>query len=143
MTTWSEVFLGVIAAGTLAIALVLVSALVGVIVAASRITRRVDRLASHVEAELKPIVGHLNAIGGDLARAASLATAQVERADHLFNDISQRVEQTLHTVQATLSVPTREGRAFLSALRAAFDVVREMRTSRARQRAEDEDALFI
>jgi hypothetical protein len=44
-----------------------------------------------------------------------------------------------------MSVPAREGRALLSAFRAAFEAVREARQNgRTRQgRGDDEDALFI
>jgi hypothetical protein len=106
--------------------------------------RRIDRLADQVERELKPVFGHLDSIGRDAARAATLATLQIERVDRLFQDLSQKIEQTLTTVQATIIGPAREGKALLSALRAALAAIREVRRSaRARQRAEDEDALFI
>lgn len=140
MTVWSQIFLGLIAAATLTMAIVQV----GVIVAAARLARRVDRLADQVERELKPMFGHLDSIGRDAARAVTLATAQVERVDRLFQDLSQKIEETLATVQATIIGPAREGKALLSALRAALTAIREVRRSaRARQRAEDEDALFI
>jgi hypothetical protein len=140
VTVWSQIFLGLIAAATLTMAIVQV----GVIVAAARLARRVDRLADQVERELKPMFGHLDSIGRDAARAVTLATAQVERVDRLFQDLSQKIEETLATVQATIIGPAREGKALLSALRAALTAIREVRRSaRARQRAEDEDALFI
>jgi hypothetical protein len=73
-----------------------------------------------------------------------LASVQVERADKLFADLSVRLEETMNLVQASVIAPAREGRALLSAMRAAFEAVREMRQARARQtRSEDEDALFI
>ena len=141
MSAWTEVFLGIISVATLAMAV----AQVGVIVAAGLLARRISRLADQVEHELKPFFAHLNAIGRDASRAASLAAAQVERADRLLGDVAQKVEQTLTTVQATLVAPAREGRALLSALRAAINVIRGMRgNGRGRQRrGEDEDTLFI
>jgi len=115
-----------------------------VLVAAGRLARRIDRLADHVEQELKPIFGHLNAIGRDASRAASLATAQVERADRLFADLVERLEQTLNTVQTHIVWPVREGAALLSAFRAAMNVIRDLRPNgRNRSRTEDEDTLFI
>ena len=126
-------------AATLASAIVQV----GVIVAAGLLVRRINRLANQVEQELKPLFTHLNAIGRDASRAASLAVAQVERVDRLLGDATRRIEQTLNTVQATIVAPAREGLALLSALRAAIEVLRDRR-GRARQRgAEEEDALFI
>jgi hypothetical protein len=137
---WSEVFLGVIAAATLAIAI----AQIGVMVAAGAAIRRMERLADRVEADVRPILGHLNAIGRDAARAASLATAQVERADRIFGDVAMRLEQTIASVQSSIATPAREGRALISAFRAAFHAFRELRHNRARQgRGDDEDALFI
>jgi hypothetical protein len=140
VTTWSQIFLGVIALATLTMAIVQV----GVLIAAGLVARRIQRLVDHVERELQPAFAHVNAIGRDAARAVSLATAQIERADRLFTDLAQRVEETVASVQATIVTPAREGMALLKALRAALDVVREARRhSRARHRPDDEDALFI
>jgi hypothetical protein len=141
VSVWAQVFLGVIAAATLAIAIVQI----GVLVAAGRLARRVDALADQLEHEMKPLFSHLNAIGRDASRAASLATTQVERADQLFADVAVRIEQTLNSLQTTLSTPAREGRALVSAFKAAFRALRDLRT-RARSgqpRPEEEDALFI
>jgi hypothetical protein len=50
----------------------------------------------------------------------------------------------VNLVQSSVFAPAREGRALLSAARAAFQAVRELRKARGRQtRGEDEDALFI
>jgi len=137
---WSEVFLGVIAVATLAIAI----AQIGVMVATSAALRRMERLADRVEREVWPLVGHLNSIGRDAARAASLAATQVERADRVFADLAARIEETVAGVQSAIVAPAREGRALISAFRAAFGAILEFRHSRARQgRAEDDDALFI
>ena len=140
MIVWRDVFLGVIAVATLAIAI----APIVVIVSAAAAVKRAGQLADQFEREVKPLFGHLNAIARDAARAAQLASVQVERADKLFADLSVRLEDTINLVQASVIAPAREGRALLSAMRAAFHAVREMRQARARQtRSEDEDALFI
>ena len=132
MTPWAEIFLGVIAVAT-----------VGVIVAAGRLARRVDRLADQVENDLKPLFTHLNAIGRDASRAMALATVQVERADKLFGDLAAKVEETVTILQANLVTPAREGRALLAALRAALGAIRSARGRGRQTRAEEEDALFI
>jgi uncharacterized protein YoxC len=141
VTAWSDVFLGVIAVATLAMAV----AQVAVIVVAGRAARRVAEVAEQFQRDVKPLFGHLNAIGHDAARAAALAAVQVERVDQLFTDVVQRFEQTVSTVQATVIGPVREGRALVSAFKAAMQAVRELRQNpRSRQgRAEEEDALFI
>ena len=139
MTERAEFFLGIIALATAAVAI----GQLCVVVVTSMAARRIARLAQTVEEELKPIFGHLNSIGRDASRAASLASAQVERADRLFADIAMRVEDAMNNVQATIEQPAREGRAVLAAFRAAFQAIQEMRRNRARSRSDDEDALFI
>ncbi len=137
---WSEVFLGVIAVATLIMAIVQI----GVIVAATRVARRVEQLVDRVDREMKPLFGNLNTISAEAARAASLATAQVERADKLFADVAARVNQAMNEVQASLGTPAREGRAIISGFKAALQALRDLRAGRSRHsRADDEDALFI
>jgi hypothetical protein len=141
VSVWTDVFLGVIALATLSTAIVQIA----VIVVAGRSARRVAEVVEQFEQDLRPLIGHLNAIGRDASRAAALATIQVERADKLFADVAARVDETMNSVQATVNGPAREGRALLSAFKAAFDVIREMRhNGRSRSgRGDDEDALFI
>ena len=64
MSPWADVFLGIIAVATLAIAITQIA----VIVAAGRIARRVEQLADQLEHEVKPLFVHLNAIGRDEQR---------------------------------------------------------------------------
>lgn len=141
MSDRTEVFLGIIALATFAIAL----AQVGVVIVAGMAARRVARLAETVEKELKPVFGHLEAIGREATRAAALTTMQVERVDKLFGDVAVRLDQALDNVQSSIAAPVREGRALMSAFRAALQAIREMRhNGRSRSgRGEDEDALFI
>ena len=140
MSVSAEIFLGVIALATLTMAVVQIF----VLMAAARLARRVDRLTDTIEHELKPLFGHVNAIGRDAARATALATAQVERADRLFTDLTQKIEQTLTILQSNITGPAREGQALMAGIRAAMAVISDMRRrARARQRAEDDDALFI
>jgi hypothetical protein len=146
---WTDVFLGVIALATLATAIMQI----GVLLAAGRLARRIERFVDHADQELKPIMGHLNAIGRDASRAASLATAQVERADRVITTQVERVDrvlatlvdrlgETLDTIQTAVVRPAREGAALLAGLRAALGIIRE-RGGRPRSRADDEKALFI
>ena len=140
MNNWAVTFLGIIAVATLATAIVQI----GVLLAVTRLVRRLGGLLERAEQELHPSFSHVNAIARDASRAAALATAQVERADHLFADVSQKVGEAVGAVHATILTPAREGMALMEALRAILDSFRDARrNSRARQRAEDEDALFI
>ena len=136
----NDVYLAVIAGATLAIAI----AQIGVMVVAGLLARRIARLTDRLEHEIRPLFGHLNAIGREASRTAALAAAQVERADKAFSDLVVRLDQTLNSLQAAAAIPAREGRAILSALRAAAQAIREMRRNGRRQgRGDEEDALFI
>jgi hypothetical protein len=137
VSVWSEVFLGVIAVATLTIAVVLISMLV----AAGRLARQLGGLIAQLESDLTPLFEHLNAIGRDASRAASLATAQVERVDRLVSGLGQRLDEAFQDFQATLAGPAREGFAILSAVGAAIRAIRDVRASR--KGAEEDDALFI
>ena len=139
MSGRTELFLGIIAFATLATAIVQIA----VLVAAGLLARRLSQLTARVEREMKPIFGHLDAIGRDAARATSLAAQQVERADRLLGDVANRVEETMGAVQQAVNVPAREMSALMVGLRTALGVLRQPRQSRPRGRGDDEDALFI
>jgi hypothetical protein len=137
---WATVFLGVIAAATLTTAVLQVVLLV----AGVSLVRRISRFVDFVETEVKPIIGHIDAIARDASRAAGLALAQVERADQLLSDTIQRFEQTLTTVQALIVGALREGNALMMGFRAVMAAVRGFqRRQSTRRRAEDDEALFI
>jgi len=133
----AEIFLGLIAMATLAMAIVQV----GIIVVAGLLARRVIRLVAQVERDLQPLVENVNAIGRDAARTVAVAAAQVDRVDRMINDLVARVEETVGTLTGP-SGPARKGRAMMAAFRAAFGALRDARRARQR-RSEDEDALFI
>lgn len=137
----SEVFLGVIAASVVVMALVQF----GMVVVAARAARRFERLASLLENDIRPVVASLQALTADAARATALATAQVERADRLFGDVAARVEQTLAAVQDTLIAPAREGFAWLSGLKAVLSALLDTKRPPQSKRGgvEDDEALFI
>jgi hypothetical protein len=137
----STFFLGIIAVATLATAITQIF----VLVAAGRVTRRLARLTDQLERELSPLVASLNSIGQDAARAASLATAQVERVDRLLGEAAQRLEATLVVVQNAISAPAREGAAVMAGVRAALDAIRRSIANRASgsRTSDDDDALFI
>jgi hypothetical protein len=141
VTVWADVFLGIIAVATLATAVIQIA----VIVIAGRAMRQVSDAVDRFEQDIRPLIGHATAIGRDAARAAALATAQVERADRMFGDFAVRIEQTLASVQESIGGPAREARAIMAGLRATLQALGEVRRSpRGRAgRSEEEDALFI
>jgi methyl-accepting chemotaxis protein len=137
---WAEVSLGVIALATLTMALVQVS----VIVYGWMLARRISRLVGQIEQEMKPLADSLNAMARDAARATALASAQVERVDKLFTEMTTKIEHTASTIQRSIVSPLREGAAVMTGIRAAIEVFRDLSRSRAaRGRNEEEDALFI
>jgi phage-related protein len=139
VSTWGEVFLGVIAFATLSTAIVQI----GVLIAAAKLAKRLDALTAQVEGQLKPIFAHLDTIGREASRTTALVGAQVERVDSLFADIVQRLERTLDTLQNAVAVPAREGAALMAGFRAVMGGLRDVRRRRPRSRGEDDDALFI
>jgi predicted PurR-regulated permease PerM len=137
---WAEVSLGVIALATLTMALVQVS----VIVYGWMLARRISRLVGQIEHEMKPLADSLNAMARDAARATALASAQVERVDQLFTEMTTKIEHTASTIQRSIVSPLRDGAAVMTGIRAAIEVFRDLSRSRtARGRTDEEDALFI
>jgi hypothetical protein len=140
VSTWSVVFLGVIAVATLATAIVQI----GLLVAAGLLTRRLGRFVDEVEREVKPIIGHLNSVSRDASRAAAIAVAQVERMDDLCSDVAAKIDQTITTIHSAIVKPAREGRAWLLGFQAVLAAIREFRSGRSRSHGRDEDdGLFI
>jgi hypothetical protein len=115
---------------------------IGLLIAAGRLARRLDRLADRVESGLNPALGYLTAIGRDASRVAERVAVQIERVDKLFDDLTRKIEETLSLVQSGLIGSAREGKALLLGLRAALEALAQARRNRA-GRTDDEDALFI
>jgi uncharacterized protein YoxC len=140
VNTWATVFLGVIAVATLTTAILQVVLLV----AATRLVQRITRFVDFIEVEVKPIIAQVDAIARDASRAATLALAQVERADELLSNAMRRVEQTLATVQSLVVGALREGNALMMGFRALLAAIRGFqRRQSTRRRGEDDEALFI
>jgi hypothetical protein len=137
--SWGEVFLGVIAAATLCTAIIQI----GAIVAGVRLARQIQRLADRVDRELKPFFGHLDAIGREASRTASMASARVERLDAAVDEVVGSLERTVSAVQTSFAGSIREGAAVMRGFQAALSSLREARAGRTGPGAEGEDALFI
>jgi hypothetical protein len=137
--SWAEIFLGIIAVATLSTAVIQI----GVLVAAGRLLRRLERVTDRVEQELKPIFGNLNSVAREVSRAATLAAGQVERADALVANLTHRSERALKNLESSFAAPAREGAAVLRGFQAAMEAFRTQRPNRGSGRTDDEDALFI
>jgi hypothetical protein len=147
---WASTWLAIIALSTLVMAVIQV----GAIVAGVMMARRLESTIGRVERDLKPMLdqahkileqGHL--VSTEAARMSALATAQVERVDQVFTDLSRRVDQTAAVIQQALVAPAREGAALVSALRSTFAAIRGLRGGGSRsvppRGVEEDDALFI
>ena len=149
MNDWSSVWLAVIAVSTLVMAV----SQVGVIVLSSRAAKRIESAVGRVEADLKPILEQTHkvleqgfVVSSEAARISQLATAQVERVDQVFTDLSRRIDQTAAVIQQSLVTPAREGAALVSALRSTFAALRGLRGNGRTgppRGVEEDDALFI
>jgi outer membrane murein-binding lipoprotein Lpp len=125
----SEFFLGLIAVAVLAMAGLQVWA----VIFAARTARRLGEMVSKLEQDVRPIVANVQAMSADAARAAAIATAQVERAERLLNDASRRVEETMTIVQQKILGPARDGMAIVQAVKTLFTAFRDLRARSRRQ----------
>jgi predicted PurR-regulated permease PerM len=139
VSVWAEASLAVIAVATLTMALIQVS----VIIYSWMLARRISRLVTQIEQELKPLADSVNAMARDAARATALAAAQVDRVDKLFGDLTSKIEETASTIQRTVVAPLRNGAAVMAGIRTAISVFQNLTRGRSRGGTEDDDALFI
>ena len=141
MIVWRDVFLGVIAVATLAIAI----AQIGVIIAAGLMARRVGRMVEQLERDVKPLFGHLNAIGTRRLARRRRWPPRRSSAPTSCSPMSRSASSRRSTSSRRRSArPAREGRAMMGAFRAALQAIREIAHRPRRQgRGDDEDALFI
>ena len=138
MNTWATVFLGIIAMATLVTAILQVVLLV----AGWQLVRRITTFVEDIERDVRPILGHLNSITRDASKVASLAVAQVERADQLLTSAVVRLEDLLGNLSTVIVKTMREGNALMMGIRAVMAAVQAFR-GRRRGRGEDDEALFI
>jgi hypothetical protein len=146
VTDTAELLLGVIAVAVAIMAMVQV----GAIVAGLRVARRVERLATEIDASVKPLVANLTAMTAEASKAATLASAQVERFDKVVSDLALKMEQTMTAAQQFVRGPAREGMAIVAGVRAALSALQTLRESSRRRAAhrahhleEEEESLFI
>ena len=145
----NDLFLGLIAAGVLLMAIGQVTA----VIVAARASRRLGEALSRLEESVQPIVSNVHQISSnvhqiseDARRATAIAVAQVERAERMMDDVSQKIDETVSVVQNTILRPARNGVAVLEGVKAAFSAF--FGGDRHRRRAPgptavEDDASFI
>jgi len=138
---WSDVFLGVIAAATLVMAVVQI----GAMVTALRLSRQAQQVLQSVHQEVRPLIARAQAIAEEASRTVAMATTQAQKVDRLITDLSQRVDETAGVIQEAIITPAREGLAIVAAVKAGLGALRGLRDMRPRngRHAEEEDPLFI
>jgi tetrahydromethanopterin S-methyltransferase subunit G len=142
----TDVFLGVIAISVLAMAIGQIAAMVF----AARAVRQAGERLGRIEETIRPIVANVQQISADAARATAIATAQVERAERLMDDVTRRVDETMTAVQDTILTPARTGLAFFEGVREVLAMFFDRRPRPSRPRAQgpspaatEDDASFI
>lgn len=133
----------------IAVAVALMAAIqVGAVVMGLRLAKRVDRLTTDIERDVKPMLQNLTDMTAEAQRAVRLASMQVERADRLVGDLAVSAERTMAVVTQFVGGPARNGMAMFAAARAAISAFRALNDASRRRRAtrpvpEDEESLFI
>jgi hypothetical protein len=139
VSDWSQIFLGVIAAATLLMAMVQLAVIVcGVILA-----RKIARLMARLEENTGTIISNLENMSRDAARATALAAAQAERVDGLFRDLTTRIQNTASLVDETILRPLRDGAAVIAGVRSAVAVIKNAlkRSPRVEERSQEDDGF--
>lgn len=138
---WANVFLGVIAFATLAMAVLQISALF----AAFRLAKQAQQTLTSVQQDVRPLLERLTALTDEASKTVVLATARAQKLDHLVTDLSRRVDETAGILQEAIITPAREGMAIMAAVKAGFGALRGLKDLRPRhgRHADDEDPLFI
>jgi uncharacterized protein YoxC len=154
VTDWNLVFLGVIAAATLVMAIIQIGLIVVAAGAAKRAQQAVEKAQAalataqqtitSVHEEIRPLLAKANAIAEEASKTASLATAQAQKVDHVVTTLAARIEETSSLVQQAIVTPAREGMAIMAAIKATLGALRSGADWRRRtSRSEEEDPLFI
>ena len=124
----TDVFLGIIAAAVLVMAVIQV----GAIVLAARAARRVGEAMARFEEDVRPIVANLKSVSADAARISSVAAAQAEQAEQVLSRLRDRIDGLVQALQ--------------EAIRRIFPWTgwwSRRADPRRRQPTEEDDGLFI
>jgi hypothetical protein len=137
----SEVFLGIIALATLAMAVLQI----GAAVAVGRLARDAQKTFTSVQDDVKPLIAKVSALAEEANHTVGIAKVQAEKIDLLVTTLTRRIDETSVVVQQAVMTPAREGLAILAAVKAGLGALRGFRDMHAGQsrHAEEEDPLFI
>jgi uncharacterized protein YoxC len=144
---WPLIFLGIIAAATLVMAVIQV----GAAIALMRVAAQAQSTLSMVQRDVQPVIAKANELAakandlaGEASKTMTLATVQAEKIDRLVTDLTKRIDDTSAVVQQAIVTPAREGLAIVSGIKAALGALRRSDfRGRAGRHADEEDPLFI
>ena len=115
MTDWNGVFLGVIAAATLVMALLQLGLIIVAAAAAKKAQQAVEQAQAalltaqqtitSVHEEIRPLLAKANAIAEEASRTAALATAQAQKVDRVVTTLASRIDETSSLVQQAFVTP--------------------------------------
>ena len=116
----SDVYLGVIAAATLVMALVQVGVLIAGIIA----VKRMHKVLVRVEDSVRPVLAHVDDLVVDATESIAVVRAQLDRVERQTMHVLTRTDEAVQRVQTYLVAPAREGIALAAGARALFGAVR-------------------
>lgn len=120
--TNSEVFLGIIAGGTVAMAIVQV----GLMIAALSFAKRMNAAVDRIENATKPLLTRFDEVAAEALASLAAARRQMDRLEHMTADVVNRIEQTARIAQTFVLAPARQGVALLAGARAAVQALRRL-----------------
>src|SRR5262245_50957852 len=116
----SEVFLGVIAAATLIMALVQL----GVVIAGIVAFKRMNEVIARVEESARPMLAHVDELVVDATESLAAVRAQLDRVERQTMHLLTSTDQAVNRVQNYLLAPAKQGIALAAGARALFGAFR-------------------
>jgi hypothetical protein len=112
----SDVYLGVIAAATLVMALVQIGVLIAGVIA----VKRMHKVLVRVEDSVRPVLAHVDDLVVDATESIAVVRAQLDRVERQTLHVLTRTDEAVQRVQHYLVAPAREGIALAAGARALF-----------------------
>jgi hypothetical protein len=116
----NDVYLGVIAAATLVMALVQIGVLIAGIIA----VKRMREVLVRVEESAKPVLAHVDDLVVDATESIAAVRAQLDRVERQTMHVLTRTDEAVQRVQTYLVAPAREGIALAAGARALVGAFR-------------------
>jgi hypothetical protein len=150
MESWGIVFLGIIALASV----VQAGFLIGLVVAGSRLARRVDELSRRLDREVSPALENFTRVSRAAAEISDLAVLQARRVDLMLADTIDKIEETTGLFQQFVVRPLKPIGgvfAFLRGIQRGLEVYTQLgrgaagphQAPRRRSHTEDDEHLFI